>query len=193
MSGWRRIEAALGVSAALFLGVVPWATALTMTLSMVALEQYVLAVLSFAFLPPAIAATLWVHRAAKRHLDRSAYRDPDCPPAHFPLALSMALQFPVCPTPSRWVLAAWWTIHFIGGAAAAHLVFVLTIQPAKRGDPLSVAALLVVQLAFTFAANLYLMLACGALWPLSMRLCSVWRHRLLIDVAVVAALTAVWR
>ncbi len=76
---------------------------------------------------------------------------------------------------------------------AAHWLFVQAIQPAQRGEPLTAAGLLLLQLAFTFAANLYLMLACGALWPLSMKLYAVWRHRLLIDVAVVAALAAVWR
>lgn len=193
MTTWRKAEAALGLLAVFLLGASSWIVPPFAALGIFLEGEPWLGFLAIAAGLAAIPPFVWVVRAAGRHMDVSPRRDPDCPPAHIPLALSMALQVPTAPWPARTIVGVWWLAHFLAGAAIAHFIFRQLGELAPKANPIVVGLLLLAQFAWTFAANVYLLLAGGAFTPRSLTLVKLWRCRFLIDLGLVAAMLAAWR
>jgi hypothetical protein len=102
-----------------------------------------------------------------------------------PFALLMVGELPRLPLIARFPLAIWWFSHF---AAASAIVLVNTLPVRQRMQGQGVVEsllMLLLCLLFTFAANVFLMLAVSvAFWSPAVT-ARVWRYRFLIDLLLI--------
>ena len=105
----------------------------------------------------------------------------------YPMAVAVALNWPIDPAWLRPLHAVWWGLHFAASCAAAYAVLRyagqmgVALDGATRIVAWAVAALL--SLGAAYAGNLFLLLAVTSVKPDPERARAIWRRRGWIDVA----------
>jgi hypothetical protein len=133
----------------------------------------------------------WIVRMAIRATD-GQYGDV---PQNVPLAVAMGLQLPRFPLPLRFLLGAWWLVHFAVGCAYGIALGFLPITQPDSHWALKYLLPMLVTFPLVFAANVYFMLAVAVFYNKRELLRRTWQCRLLIDalVTLIPLVVAMWR
>lgn len=211
---WEAFEAVVGLLAAFFVGFTPPVILVFGILATLWQREWFWTALSSFGLLISTMSAVFVARAAQRAFDefghetelerrigvpvREAVQQQFAPDdetdSHYgllgsPVAVKVACSLAPGPALLRPLVSLWWLAHFVVGAiigfGAAHFVtHILAPNLIMIAIPLAI----VVQVAFIFAVNLYLLLCLSTFTRSPAHLEMLWRWRIVIDLAVTAAL-----